>query len=266
METSELLKYITNLNNTLTEQNCNTVTSFVNWYDINGVTPLMFVCANINLFDKYELIIYHLQCCDAKINMQDSDGDTALSTVVMSKNCGGIQRNIVINLLLLDAECDLSIKDIDGENVLMKAVGNQLGTSIIETLCDFGIDLNAQDDNGMTVMMHVLELPIMCFENGYAQSVIKVLEEFNMDISLRDCEGLDFQDYIKKNNLERYFNSKNINNMTPTCVICLENLAIYANVPCFHLIYCDKCVLRGSSYSECMICKNNVETLQRIYY
>ncbi|KAG0212040.1 hypothetical protein BGX28_006938 [Mortierella sp. GBA30] len=52
-------------------------------------------------------------------------------------------------------------------------------------------------------------------------------------------------------------------NPTLRCRVCKEGTLSRANIPCFHLAMCDKCI---REHAECVVCHRTIESSQRIYW
>ncbi|KAG0000012.1 hypothetical protein BGZ79_006412 [Entomortierella chlamydospora] len=54
-----------------------------------------------------------------------------------------------------------------------------------------------------------------------------------------------------------------LDNPTLRCRVCKEGSLMCANVPCFHLVMCNRCI---KDYAQCAVCNSRIEGSQRIFW
>ena len=58
---------------------------------------------------------------------------------------------------------------------------------------------------------------------------------------------------------------KNIIENTNLCICCYDSKAVYAALPCGHLIFCQKCYTQFNS-KNCPVCSTTISKLNKIYF
>ena len=120
---------------------------------------------------------------DAKINLKDKDGSTALHYTIA-------QQEHECSKGLIEAGADVNAKDIDGAmpiHLVQKVKDAEL-------LYNNGADINAKDYNGWT------SLHYNCDNSGYFQ-VVKFLVEHGADVNAKGKFGTTPYDVAKNNGI-----------------------------------------------------------------
>lgn len=143
----------------------------VNLHSLNKVSALMFA-VRAKSGEIASLLIDN----GAKVCSQDSTGMTALAYAAKAQ-----YYPIVELLLSKGAVADLNIPNINGFTPLMWASFN-LDTATMLILLNIGADINAQDKDGKTALIHIAENP-----QGYEAA--KLLLTRHLDIDKQDASG-----------------------------------------------------------------------------
>ena len=124
---------------------------------------LLFACTKGHL----ELVKFLLKEVGGNVNLQQETGETFLMTA-----CDGGHKDIV--LTLLESGADPNICDNDGDNalyyVLLSNSSEDNILDIIQTLLSWNINVNAQNNNGVTPLM-------IASEKGYSEVLLSLLSK-----------------------------------------------------------------------------------------
>ena len=125
------------------------------------------------------------------LNSLDSDGLVPIAYALANED------NKMFDLLA-DAGARINIKILDESSLLIFYINNNR-FMLIDKLIEHGSDLNKQDSNGMTAMMHAIEKSNI--------NAVGMLSRKNFDVSLTDFSGKTIFDY---SNLSRNISIKRI--------------------------------------------------------
>lgn len=106
------------------------------------------------------------------------------------------------------------------------------------------------------------------FRDGKYQTCI--VKRLNDKIIMEPGDGFNY--LVQKNSeINKTYDSHDVidNDAIPhelLCVVCLDNKRTYAAVPCGHLITCKPCTDLIKNTSDCLICKQPVSTMTRLYF
>ena len=128
---------------------------------------------------------------NVSVNALDSDGLVPIAYALANED-------IKMFDLLSEAGARINIKILDESSLLIFYINNNR-FMLIEKLIENGSDLNKQDSNGMTAMMHAIEKSNI--------NAVGILSRKNFDTSLTDFSGKTIFDY---SNLSRNITIKRI--------------------------------------------------------
>lgn len=109
------------------------------------------------------------------VSVRDKEGKTALMYAV-----GGRYNLAVKQHLLLERDSDVNAADKKGKSVLMYAVGNPLAkvsASLIEELISYKADITLKDENGKTALMYAVEN--LRAEMGVVEALLRAGADLN---------------------------------------------------------------------------------------
>lgn len=159
-------------------------------------------------------------------------------------------------LAIIDMLASYDIKSLVNNDPIYQAIfsysSNEYKLKVVKMLLDIGFITKIEDivnrcyEEGIELVdyYNIIQLLI---NNGLS------IEKVNMLDKDKICLGMQYQDTIAHNE------------KAPTCVICLEHMAILLAQPCNHLILCSKCY-QQSRTKECYICRKPITTICRVYF
>ena len=148
---------------------------------IHGQTPLFYAVQNGSL-ESTELLISK----SADIHVVDNDKRTVLQEAVYNNQ-------IEVTKLLLKYPNDVNSIDEKGKTVLFDALGTLNKRMILQILNISGLDLNHKDLNGNTILFHD--------SVNVDSSIVELLIEKGIDVSITNNDGLDYIFYCLLNRL-----------------------------------------------------------------
>lgn len=168
----------------------------------NDYTAVLYAVWN-NHKTVVELLLDNGSCIETNYS-----GRTLLATAVKE------QRDVSIVKLLLDRNADIETKDYKNRKLLSQVGNHHLGTEITEMLIEYGADLEARHDHGMTPLMNAVyygnsqitealikrganlearddygRTPLMVVENDH-KAIVKILLENGANIEAKDNDGM----------------------------------------------------------------------------
>ena len=150
--------------------------------DAKGRTKLHIACGKRYI----EVVKALLSSCAHHINIQDKNGRTALH-FACSSLFGACKRKDIVAYLLATKECDPSITDNKGRNVLHISCDVGDPELVSTLLINSNIDINAQDENGKIPLHYVLESKM---SRKTCQDIVKILLSYEQcDLNVVDING-----------------------------------------------------------------------------
>ena len=128
---------------------------------------------------------------NVSLNSLDSDGLVPIAYALANEDSKMFD-------LLSEAGARINIKILDESSLLIFYINNNR-FMLIDKLIEHGSDLNKQDSNGMTAMMHAIEKSNI--------NAVGILSRKKLDVSLTDFSGKTIFDY---SNLSRNISIKRI--------------------------------------------------------
>ena len=128
---------------------------------------------------------------NVSVNSVDSDGLVPIAYALANEDSKMFD-------LLSDAGARINIKILDDSSLLIFYINNNR-FKLIDKLIEHGSNLNKQDSNGMTALMHAIEKSNV--------NAVGMLSRKNLDTSLTDFSGKTIFDY---SNLSRNISIKRI--------------------------------------------------------
>lgn len=154
----------------------------VNLKDKNNLTALMYACKLSNSYNKeiVKILLDH----GSDLNLKDYKGNTALMHLFVNFEK---HRSEILNIML-DNKYGLDLQGIEGFSTLLCLYKNNIIDTVpIKILLDYGININMQDSDGMTILMHALRLSN--WNNINSTERIKILLDYKINVNLQDNNG-----------------------------------------------------------------------------
>lgn len=151
----------------------------VNQCNTDKKTPLHEAARNSKNVNFQKKVLEMLIKAGANINARDKDDKTPLYYWVKQSNFEAIN-------LLLKADADLNVLDINGENLIVPAIVSK-HVGLVQQLIDEGLNVNNRSTSGITPMHRVAMY--MSYDKNYLQ-IAEVLLKNGADINARDKTGL----------------------------------------------------------------------------
>ena len=207
-------------------QNINLYIDHINIKNEIGCSSLIIACGNIN--ENSIVLIKLLLENGADPNIQDNGGHTAMHHIC--SNLDPISKEII--KILLNYKANINLQNTRGDTALILSCELKnliIDKEFIKVLLENGADPNLQNKNGLTALMIFCKnldeyysmqtfgiiysianfnsnYSIKNFDNDFSIENVKILLEYNANLSVKNNNGMSILDIMKKIPL-RYSNN-----------------------------------------------------------